>query len=97
MVSEGIAILLVKLKGFFDGVRHVNAKFMGPFQVARTAIFLDGSQLSLIPIIKVDYVRSCVKDWVVIYKPDGFAVPISFLRGHVALGWEIRSEFGRIP
>ncbi len=29
---EGITILLVKLKGFFGGLRQFNAKFMGPFQ-----------------------------------------------------------------
>ncbi len=28
---EGITILLVKLKGYFDGLRQFNAKFMGPF------------------------------------------------------------------
>ncbi len=32
---EGITIHVVKLKGFFDGLRHFDAKFMGPFQVAR--------------------------------------------------------------
>ncbi len=30
---EGISILLVKLKGFFDGLRQFNAKFMCPFQI----------------------------------------------------------------
>ncbi len=30
---EGITILLVELKGFFDGLRLFNAKFMGPFQI----------------------------------------------------------------
>ncbi len=30
---EGITILLIKLKGFFDGLRQFNAKFMGPFQI----------------------------------------------------------------
>jgi hypothetical protein len=30
---EGITILLVKLMGFFDGLRQFNAKFMGPFQI----------------------------------------------------------------
>jgi hypothetical protein len=34
---EGIAILLVKFKGFFDGLRHFNAKVMGPFQVLKAA------------------------------------------------------------
>jgi len=28
---EGIAILFVKLESFFDGLRHLDAKFMGPF------------------------------------------------------------------
>jgi hypothetical protein len=28
---EGIAFLFVKLKSFFDGLRHLDAKFMGPF------------------------------------------------------------------
>ncbi len=30
---EGIAILLIKLKGFIDGLRQFNAKFMCPFQI----------------------------------------------------------------
>ncbi len=30
---EGITILLIKLKGFFDGLRQDNAKFMCPFQI----------------------------------------------------------------
>ncbi len=32
---EGITILLVKLKDFFDGLRHFNAKFTGLFQITR--------------------------------------------------------------
>ncbi len=32
---EGITILLVKLKGFFDSLRQFNAKLMGPFQITR--------------------------------------------------------------
>ena len=28
---EGIAILFVELESFFDGLRHLDAKFMGPF------------------------------------------------------------------
>jgi len=28
---EGIAILFVKLESFFDGLRHLDAKFMVPF------------------------------------------------------------------
>jgi hypothetical protein len=31
----GITILFVKFKGFFDGLRQFNAKFMGPFQITR--------------------------------------------------------------
>jgi hypothetical protein len=30
---EGITILLIELKDFFDGLRQFNAKFMGPFQI----------------------------------------------------------------
>ena len=30
---EGITILLVQLKSFFDGLRQFNAKFLGPFQI----------------------------------------------------------------
>ncbi len=30
---EGIAILLIKLKGFIDGLRQFNDKFMHPFQI----------------------------------------------------------------
>jgi hypothetical protein len=36
---ESIDILFVKLKGFFGGLRHFNAKFMGPFQVTRIFVF----------------------------------------------------------
>jgi hypothetical protein len=36
---EGITILLVKLKGFFDGLRQFNAKFMGPFQITGVPLF----------------------------------------------------------
>jgi hypothetical protein len=32
---EGITILLVKLKGFFDSLRQFNVKFMGQFQISR--------------------------------------------------------------
>ena len=36
---EGIAILFVKLKSFFiDGLRHLDAKFMGPFKVSRALL-----------------------------------------------------------
>ncbi len=31
--QEGITILLVKLKGFIDGLRQFNAKFMRPFKI----------------------------------------------------------------
>jgi hypothetical protein len=31
--SEGIAILLIKLKGFIDSLRQFNAKFMRLFQI----------------------------------------------------------------
>ncbi len=34
---EGITILFVKFKGFFDGLRQFNAKFMGPFQIMQIA------------------------------------------------------------
>ena len=30
---EGIAILFVQLKSFFDGLRHFNAKFVGSFKI----------------------------------------------------------------
>ncbi len=30
---EGIAILFVQLKSFSDGLRHFNAKFVGPFEI----------------------------------------------------------------
>jgi hypothetical protein len=35
---EVITILLVKVKGFFDGLRQFNAKFMGPFQITLIAL-----------------------------------------------------------
>ncbi len=36
---EGIAILFVELKSFFDGLRHLNSKFMGPFKESRASLF----------------------------------------------------------
>jgi hypothetical protein len=35
---EGIAILFVEVKGFFDGLRHLDAKFMGPFKESRASL-----------------------------------------------------------
>ncbi len=35
---EGIAILFVKLESFFDSLRHLDAKFMGPFEVSRITL-----------------------------------------------------------
>ncbi len=35
---EGITILLVKFKGFFDCLWHLDAKFMGPFKVSRVVL-----------------------------------------------------------
>jgi hypothetical protein len=35
---EGIAILFVELESFFDGLRHLNAKFMGPFKESRASL-----------------------------------------------------------
>jgi hypothetical protein len=35
---DGIAILFVKLESFFDGLRHLDTKFMGPFQVTRISL-----------------------------------------------------------
>jgi hypothetical protein len=43
------------------------------------------SELSLVAIVKIDNVRLCVKDWVVIGKSNWIAVPVSLLHGHVAL------------
>ncbi len=36
---EGIAILFVELKSFFDGLRHLDAKFMGLFKESRASLF----------------------------------------------------------
>jgi hypothetical protein len=35
---EGSAILFVELKSFFDGLRHLHAKFMGPFKESRASL-----------------------------------------------------------
>ena len=35
---ESIVILFVKLESFFDGLRHLDAKFMGPFKESRALL-----------------------------------------------------------
>ncbi len=35
---EGIAILFVELKSFFDSFRHLDAKFMGPLKESRASL-----------------------------------------------------------
>jgi hypothetical protein len=35
---EGIAILFVKIESFFDGLRHLDAKFMGQFKESRALL-----------------------------------------------------------
>jgi hypothetical protein len=45
---EGITILLIKLKGFFDGLRQFNAKFMGPFQI--TGVPLSYKRNNAVPL-----------------------------------------------
>ncbi len=35
---EVIAIIFVEVKGFFDGLRHLDAKFMGPFKESRALL-----------------------------------------------------------
>ncbi len=45
---EGITILLIKLKGFIDGLRQFNAKFMRPFQI--TGVPLPYKRNNVVPL-----------------------------------------------
>ena len=57
---KGVAILLVKLKGFFGGLRQFNARFVGPFK--KLWILLFHKQDNPVPLFK--YVRDPpVESW----------------------------------
>jgi hypothetical protein len=57
---EGITILLIKLKGFFDGLRQFNAKFMGPFQI--TGVPLSYKRNNAVPLSQ-DMRNPSVESW----------------------------------
>jgi hypothetical protein len=45
---EGIAILLIKLKGFIDGLRQFNAKLLRPFHM--TGVLLPYKRNNAVPL-----------------------------------------------
>jgi hypothetical protein len=57
---EGITILLVELKGFFDGLRKFNAKLMGPFQI--TGIPFSYKRNNAVPLLQ-DMRNPPVESW----------------------------------
>jgi hypothetical protein len=46
---EGITIFLIKLKGFVDGLRQFNAKFMGPIQITGFPLSYKGNNAVPLP------------------------------------------------
>ncbi len=64
---EGITILLFKLKGFFDGLRQFNAKFMGPFQITRVPLSYKRSNAVPFP---QDVRNPPVESWFVVNAKD---------------------------
>ena len=64
---EGITILLVKLKGFFDGLRQFNAKFMGPFQI--TGILFSYKRNNPVPLPQ-DMRNPPVESWFMVNAQD---------------------------
>jgi hypothetical protein len=64
---EGITILLVKLKGFFDGLRQVNAKFTGPFQI--TGIPFSHKRNNAVPLPQ-DMKNPPVESWFMVNAQD---------------------------
>ncbi len=64
---EGINILLIKLKGFFDGLRQYNAKFMGPFQI--TGVPLSYKRINAVPLPQ-DMRNPPVESWFMVNAQD---------------------------
>ncbi len=64
---EGITILLVKLKGFFDGLRQFNANFMGPFQIMRVP--LSHKRNNAVPVPQ-DMRNPLVESWFMVNAKD---------------------------
>jgi hypothetical protein len=64
---EGITILLIKLKGFFDGLRQFNAKFMHPFQI--TGVPLSYKRNNAVPLHQ-DMRYSPVESWFMVNAQD---------------------------
>ena len=61
---EGIAILFVEVKSFSDSLRHLNAKFMGPFKESRASLFHERNDtVSLFE----DMGHPPVESWFVVY------------------------------
>jgi hypothetical protein len=73
---EVITILLAKCKGFFDSLRQLNAKFMGPFQV--TQIVFSHKRHNAIPLPQ-DVRNSPVESWFMVNAKD-FSIFGSFNR-----------------
>ncbi len=64
---EGIAILLVKFKGFFDNLRRLNAILMGLFQASRTALSCKRNNAITLP---QDMRNPPVEGWSVVNAKD---------------------------
>ena len=64
---EGVAILLIKLRGFLDDLRHLNAKFVGPFK--KLWILLFHKQDNLVPLFK-DMRDPPVESWFMVDAND---------------------------
>jgi hypothetical protein len=64
---EGITILLVKHKGFFDNLRQFNAKFMGLFQIMR--VLLSHKRNNVVPFPQ-DMRNPPVESWFVVNAKD---------------------------
>jgi hypothetical protein len=57
---QGIAILFIKLKGFVDSLRQLNAKFMRPFQI--TGVSLSHKRNNAVPFLQ-DMRYPSVESW----------------------------------
>jgi hypothetical protein len=64
---EGITILLIKLKCFFDGLWQFNAKFMGPFQI--TGVQLSYKRNNAVPLPQ-DMRNPPVESWFMVNAQD---------------------------
>ncbi len=64
---EGITIILVKLKGCFDGLRQFDAKFMGPFQITGIPFSYKRNNAVLLP---QDMRNPSVESWFMVNAQD---------------------------